>query len=90
MAVKLRLQRFGSKKNPFYRIVVADSKHRRDGRYLEILGTYDPKQTPSLVTLDEERSLEWLRYGAQPTDTVKNILSKRGLMAKYRSQKTSQ
>ncbi len=90
MAVKLRLQRFGSKKNPFYRVVVAEASHRRDGRYLEVLGTYDPKQTPSLVTLDEARALEWLRYGAQPTDTVKNILSKKGLIAKYRSDKTSQ
>ncbi len=90
MAVKLRLQRFGSTKSPFYRVVVADSKHKRDGRYLEILGTYDPKQTPSLVELDETRALEWLKKGAQPTDTVKNILNKKGVIAKYRQDKTSQ
>jgi len=90
MAVKLRLQRFGTTKRPFYRLVVADSKHKRDGRYLEILGTYDPKQTPSLVELDEVRALEWLKKGAQPTDTVKNILSKKGVIAKYRQDKTSQ
>ncbi len=90
MAVKLRLQRFGTTKRPFYRLVVADSKHKRDGRYLEILGTYDPKQTPSLVELNEDRALEWLKKGAQPTDTVKNILSKKGVIAKYRQDKTSQ
>ncbi len=90
MAVKLRLQRFGSTKRPFYRLVVADSKHKRDGRYLEILGTYNPNQTPSVQDLKEDRALEWLQKGAQPTDTVKNILSKHGIIAKYRQEKTSQ
>jgi len=90
MAVKLRLQRFGTTKRPFYRLVVAESKHKRDGRYLEILGTYDPSAEPKVTDLNEERALEWLQKGAQPTDTVKNILSKKGIIAKYRQEKTSQ
>ncbi len=90
MAVKLRLQRFGTTKRPFYRLVVADSSHKRDGRYLEIIGTYDPTKNPTLVDIKEDRALEWLKKGALPTDTVKNILSKQGVMAKYRQDKNSQ
>jgi len=90
MAVKLRLQRFGTTKRPFFRLVAAESSHKRDGRYLEIIGTYDPRENPSVVNIDEERALAWLNKGAQPTDTVKSILKRQGIMAKYRQEKTSQ
>ncbi len=88
MAVKIRLQRFGTTKKPFYRLVVAESRIKRDGRYLEILGTYDPRKNPSRIDIDEERALEWLNKGAQPTDTAKNILSRQGVMEKYHQQKS--
>ena len=87
MAVKLRLQRHGTVKRPFYRVVVADSKQKRDGRYLEIIGTYDPKAEPSAVKIDEERALAWLEKGAQPTNTVRNMLSKAGIIAKHKQGK---
>ncbi len=77
MAVKLRLKRMGAKKSPFYRIVAADSRMPRDGRFIEQLGTYDPRQNPAKVSLKKEEILKWLGNGAQPSDTVKNILSKR-------------
>ncbi len=89
MAVKIRLQRFGTKKRPFYRLVVAESRIKRDGRYLEILGHYDPRQTPTLIEIDEDRALEWLKKGAQPTSTAKNILTKKGVWEKYHQQKSS-
>ena len=76
MAVKLRLQRHGSKKRPFYRLVAADSKSPRDGRYLEIIGTYDPTKEPVAVKIDEEKAKKWLSVGAQPTNTVKNLFAK--------------
>ena len=79
MAVKLRLKRMGAKKSPFYRIVAADSRMPRDGRFLEQLGTYDPRQNPAKVSLKKEEILKWLGNGAQPSDTVKNILSKEGI-----------
>ena len=84
MAVKLRLQRHGTTKRPYYRLVVADSRDKRDGRYLEIIGSYDPTKNPTEIKIDEERALEWLLKGAQPTDTVKNLLSKAGVISKYR------
>lgn len=87
MAVKIRLNRMGAKKNPFYRIVVADSRAPRDGRFIEILGNYDPSQTPALVNVDEDKVLNWMNKGAQPTDTVKNLLSKQGIMAKFADAK---
>ncbi|MDY4697044.1 30S ribosomal protein S16 [Selenomonas montiformis] len=87
MAVKIRLNRMGAKKNPFYRIVVADSRAPRDGRFIEILGNYDPSQTPALVNVDEDKVLDWMNKGAQPTDTVKNLLSKQGIMAKFADAK---
>jgi len=80
MPVKIRLRRLGAKKKPFYRLVVADSRARRDGRFIESLGTYDPLRDPPAVTLDEDRTLHWLRKGAQPTDTVRRILSRRGVL----------
>jgi len=73
MAVKIRLNRMGAKKNPFYRIVVADSRAPRDGRFIEILGNYDPSQQPAVVNIDEEKAIDWMKKGAQPTDTVSRI-----------------
>lgn len=87
MAVKLRLKRMGAKQRPFYRIVAADSRFPRDGRFIETVGTYDPIKKDADVTVDEEKVLKWLNNGAQPTDTVRNILSKKGIMAKYAASK---
>jgi len=87
MAVKIRLNRMGAKKNPFYRIVVADSRAPRDGRFIEILGNYDPSKQPVVVSVDEAKVLDWMNKGAQPTDTVKNLLSKQGIMAKFAEAK---
>lgn len=81
--VKLRLKRMGAKKSPFYRIVVSDSRDRRDGREIEVLGNYDPTKNPAVVNIDEEKTLKWLNNGALPTDTVRNILSKQGIMKKF-------
>ncbi len=81
--VKLRLKRMGAKKSPFYRIVVSDSRDRRDGREIEVLGNYDPTKNPAIVNIDEEKTLKWLNNGALPTDTVRNILSKQGIMKKF-------
>lgn len=89
MAVKIRLNRMGAKKNPFYRIVVADSRAPRDGRFIEVLGNYDPSQNPAVVNIDEEKVLDWMGKGAQPTDTVKNLFSKKGLMAKFAEAKNA-
>ena len=80
MPVKIRLQRHGSKKRPFYFIVVADARSPRDGKFIQKLGTYNPLTTPSTVQLDRQRSLEWLNKGAQPTDTVRKILSFKGVL----------
>ncbi len=79
MAVKIRLQRHGSKKRPFYRLVAADSRNKRDGRYLEIIGTYNPTTEPAEVKIDEEKAKKWLNEGAQVTDTVKNLFAKAGI-----------
>ena len=87
MAVKLRLKRMGAKKAPFYRIVAADSRSPRDGRNIEEVGTYDLTRNPAAVNLDEEAVLKWLNNGAQPTDTVRNILSHAGLMKKFHDGK---
>ncbi|CAM4324105.1 MULTISPECIES: 30S ribosomal protein S16 [Weissella] len=89
MAVKIRLKRMGSKKHPVYRIVVADSRSPRDGRFIETVGTYNPLVQPSEVKLDEELVLSWLNNGAQPSDTVKNLLSNAGIMEKYHTAKYS-
>ena len=87
MAVKLRLKRMGSKQKPFYRIVAADSRSPRDGRFIETVGTYNPVKKPAEVKVDEELAIKWLKNGAQPTDTVRSILSKEGIMAKYADSK---
>ena len=87
MAVKMRLKRMGAKKAPFYRVVVADSRSPRDGKFIELIGTYNPLTTPAEIKINEELALEWLNKGAIPTDTVKNILSKAGIMKKYHESK---
>ena len=76
--VKIRLRRMGAKKNPFYRIVVADSRYPRDGRFIEQLGTYNPLAEPAEVKVDAERAQAWIKNGAQPTDTVRILLKKSG------------
>lgn len=88
--VKLRLQRFGTKKRPFYRIVAADSKKKRDGRYLEIVGLYDPTEDPTLIDIDGEKAIRWLLNGASPSDTVKSLLKQKGIYAEYLKQKKQQ
>ncbi len=80
MAVKIRLRRMGAKKAPFYRIVVADSRYPRDGRFIEELGYYDPTKEPSVVKVDAEKAKKWIANGAQPTDTVKSLLKKQGVL----------
>ena len=87
MAVKLRLKRMGAKQKPFYRIIAADSRSPRDGRFIETVGTYDPVKKEESITIDEEKALKWLNNGAQPTDTVKNLLTKKGIWAKYKNTK---
>jgi small subunit ribosomal protein S16 len=82
MATKLRLQRRGRKNYPFYQIIVADSRAPRDGKYIERIGSYNPNTNPATITLDFERALYWLQTGAQPTDTVRNILSSEGVLMK--------
>ena len=78
MAVKLRLTRIGAKKNPYYRVVVADSRFPRDGRFIEILGTYNPMVETAEIKIDAEKAQKWIKNGAQPTDTVKALLKKSG------------
>ena len=89
MSVKIRLKRMGSKKRPFYRIVVADSRSPRDGRFIETVGTYNPLTEPEQVTLKEEAIMNWLSNGAQPSDTVRNILSKEGIMKRLHEEKNA-
>lgn len=78
MAVKLRLMRMGKKKQPTYRVVAADSRSPRNGRFIEIVGTYQPRQDPSVVNIDNEKALKWLRNGAKPTETVERLLKQSG------------
>ena len=87
MAVKIRLKRMGAKKAPFYRIVVADSRSPRDGRFIDQIGTYNPLTTPAEINIDGEAAQKWLNNGAIPTDTVKNLFSKAGIMEKYHNSK---
>jgi small subunit ribosomal protein S16 len=84
MAVKLRLRREGTVKRPHYRIVAADSRSPRDGRFIEILGDYHPLENPSRINLDEDRALHWLQHGAQPSDAVKNILRITGVWEQFK------
>ena len=84
--VKIRLQRQGAKKAPFYHIVVADSRSPRDGKFIEVVGTYQPIYKENNINVDEEKALKWLNNGAEPTDTVKNILVKSGVWSKYKNK----
>ena len=81
--VKLRLTRMGSINKPFYRVIAIDSRERRDGRYLENIGYYDPKHNPAVINLDEEKAIKWLKVGAQPTETVRSLFKKAGIMKKW-------
>ena len=87
MTVKLRLKRMGAKQKPFYRVVAADSRSPRDGRFIETVGTYNPIKEPAEVTFKEDRVMYWLSNGAIPTDTVRNLLSKQGIMKKFADSK---
>lgn len=79
MSVKIRLKRIGAKKKPFYRVVVADSRNPRDGRFIEEIGYYNPVSDPSEIEINSEKVIKWLENGAQPTDTVKFLLKKKGI-----------
>ena len=83
MAVKMRLARAGAKKKPYYQIVVADERCKRDGRFIERVGSYDPNQDPAMFKFEESKTLEWLAKGAQATDTVKQMLKKSGIWQKF-------
>ncbi|KGM45323.1 30S ribosomal protein S16 [Neobacillus sp. NPDC093182] len=89
MAVKIRLKRMGAKKTPFYRIVAADSRSPRDGRYIEVIGTYNPVAQPAAIQINEELALKWLQDGAKPSDTVRNLFSNQGIMEKFHNAKLS-
>lgn len=88
MAVKLRLKRMGAKKDPFYRIVAADSRFPRDGRFIESLGYYNPTTKPAEIKVDAELALKWLRTGAQPSDTVRNLLSQAGILKTFHDERS--
>ncbi|MEK5475812.1 30S ribosomal protein S16 [Paenibacillus sp. FSL R5-0407] len=87
MAVRIRLKRIGAHKAPFYRIVVSNSRSPRDGRFIEEIGFYNPVAEPAVVNIDEEKALKWLQDGAQASDTVRNLLSKAGVMKKFHELK---
>lgn len=87
MAVRLRLMRMGKKKQPTYRIVAADSRSPRDGRFIEVVGTYDPRREPSAVTVDNDRAVDWLRKGAQPSDRVEKLLKISGAWDEFQAAK---
>ena len=87
MAVKLRLTRMGAKKAPVYRVVAADSRAPRDGRFIEVVGLYNPTANPAIIDINEELALKWLNNGAQPSDTVRNLFSKQGIMKKFHEGK---
>lgn len=89
MAVKIRLKRMGQKKAPFYRVVVADSRSPRDGRFIEEIGVYNPVANPAEVKINEEAALKWLQNGAKPSDTVRNLFSTQGIMEKFHNLKQS-
>ncbi len=87
MAVKLRLKRMGAKKRPFYRVVAADSRSPRDGKVIEEIGYYNPVVEPADIKIDEEKAMKWLRDGAQPTDTVRDLLKKQGIVKKFHEER---
>jgi small subunit ribosomal protein S16 len=84
MAVKMRLMRMGKKRSPFYRVVVIDGRAPRDGRYIDLLGRYDPNQEPSLVEIDSDKAIDWLKKGAQPTEAVRKLLEISGTMSRFK------
>ena len=86
MTTKIRLRRLGAKKAPFYRVVVADSRSARDGKFIEEIGYYDPNTKPATVKIDEEKAMKWLNDGAQVSDTVKALLKSEGILAKRAAQ----
>ncbi len=90
MAVKIRLRRMGAKRQPFYRLVVADSRSPRDGRFIEELGYYNPLTQDEKIEVDEDKALAWLQKGAQPTDTARRLLRKVGVMKKFHDSKTKE
>lgn len=87
MAVRIRLRRMGAKKQPFYRVVVADSRSPRDGRFLDTIGTYNPRTEPAEIRIDREKALAWLEKGAEPTDSARSLLSKAGIWQRFRTGK---
>jgi small subunit ribosomal protein S16 len=87
MAVKIRLKRMGQKKAPFYRVVVAESRSPRDGRFIEEIGTYNPLTDPAQIKIDEEKALRWLGNGAQPSDTVRDLFRRAGILKKFHELK---
>lgn len=87
MAVKIRLKRMGAKQRPFYRIVVADSRSPRDGRFISEVGTYNPLVNPAEIKINKEAVIDWVKKGAQPTDTVRNLLSKTGILEEIHKAK---
>jgi small subunit ribosomal protein S16 len=87
MAVKIRLKRMGAKKAPFYRVVVAESRSPRDGRFIEEIGTYNPLTDPAQIKIDEEKALRWLGNGAQPSDTVRDLFRRAGILKKFHELK---
>jgi small subunit ribosomal protein S16 len=89
LAVRIRLRRMGKKKSPFYRVVVTDIRSPRDGRFIEIIGTYDPRQNPAEIAIEEEKALYWLGKGATPSDTVRSLLSKIGIMKKFDEERSA-
>ncbi|MCW2278433.1 30S ribosomal protein S16 [Heliophilum fasciatum] len=90
MATRIRLKRMGMKKAPFYRVVVADARAPRDGRFIEEIGTYNPVKDPAIIEINEEKALRWLSNGATPSDTVKALLNKAGILQKWADQKAGQ
>ncbi len=90
MAVRIRLQRHGKKRRPFYRLVAVDSRSQRDGRFIERIGYYDPMTDPANIVIDAEKALKWLRTGAQPSDTAKDLMSKVGVWEQFINEKEGQ
>ncbi|PDO11214.1 MAG: 30S ribosomal protein S16 [Candidatus Reconcilbacillus cellulovorans] len=89
MAVRIRLKRMGARKRPFYRVVVAESRSPRDGRFIEEIGTYNPLTEPAQIRIDVEKALKWLQNGAQPSDTARSLLSKAGVLKKFHELRQS-
>lgn len=87
MSVKIRLKRIGTHKKPYYRLVIADSRRARDGRFIEMIGTYDPLKKPAEIKVDQAKTLDWLRKGATPSATVKTLLSRVGVMKQFAEAK---